>query len=206
MVVTPHWLPKRAETIAAMSSQARAAPGRRTTRPPTIPAMNQKPTKSRRGAGRRARARRSGRCRAGRSPSSDAEGHAEEGDGQQVDGAPPHERAGGEDGRGGALRRGRGGGHDGCISCVVTHREGRGRRRDRRVVPATTSLETRLPTPVLAGSGTRVCGCPHSQRCCAPLSCPTSIPRPVAPADREGVLWQCGTRTGWASPSTTDRR
>src|SRR6188472_2498585 len=25
-------------------------------------------------------------------------------------------------------------------------------------------LESRLPSPVLAGSGSRVCGCPHSQR------------------------------------------
>lgn len=44
--MTPHWLPKSADTVAAMSSQAMAAPGRRTTSPPTTPAMNQNPTKS----------------------------------------------------------------------------------------------------------------------------------------------------------------
>src|SRR5690606_7070759 len=33
--------------------------------------------------------------------------------------------------------------------------------------------DSRLPTPVLTGSGSRVCGCPHSQR---PLDAPLSFP------------------------------
>ena len=40
-VVAPHWVPGSIETRAAMTSQSRAAPGRRMTRPPTTPAINQ---------------------------------------------------------------------------------------------------------------------------------------------------------------------
>ena len=40
-VVNPHWVPGIIETRAATTSQSRAAPGRRTTSPPTTPATSQ---------------------------------------------------------------------------------------------------------------------------------------------------------------------
>ena len=40
-VEKPHLVPGSIETRAASTSQSRAAPGRRTTRPPTTPARSQ---------------------------------------------------------------------------------------------------------------------------------------------------------------------
>jgi hypothetical protein len=44
MVSIPHWLPIRAETIAASNSTKSAAPGLRMMSPPSTPPMSQMPT------------------------------------------------------------------------------------------------------------------------------------------------------------------
>ena len=97
----------------------------------------------------------------------DAQCYAENGDGHEIHGTP----------RGGSFCRQlcphRPGGSSHVNSCGLP--DCSGFLREVAAGTAVATGDSRLPTPVLTGSGSRVCGSPHSQRNCAPLSYPANI-------------------------------